>query len=137
MGARWRPARIFFCIGGLVLLGLTGLALATPLWGVWVIVPLALAGPLLAFFVSSYLNEWCESSLRATVLSFRGVAMNLGYGTAGLAFSGFAAAVREANPGWDADEVFRSILPALPVAFVLGAGGLLAVRKIMSRATRS
>ncbi|MFM8983465.1 MAG: hypothetical protein ACKOLA_11280 [Spartobacteria bacterium] len=67
-----------------------------------------------------------------TVLSFRGVAMNLGYGTAGLAFSGFAAAVRDANPGWDADEVFRSMLPALPVAFVLGAAGLLAVRKIIN-----
>ena len=133
MGARWKPARIFLCIGALVLLGLGGLSLATPLWGVWVIVPLALAGPLLAFFVSSYLNEWCESSLRATVLSFRGVAMNLGYGTAGLAFAGFAAAVREANPDWDADEVFRSILPALPVAFVLGTTVLLAVRKIMTR----
>jgi hypothetical protein len=117
----------------LVLLGLAGLSLATPLWGVWVVVPLAMAGPLLAFFVSSYLNEWCESSLRATVLSFRGVAMNLGYGTAGLAFGGFAAAVREANPGWGADEVFRCMLPALPVAFVLGAAALLVVRKIMVR----
>ena len=58
--------------------------------------------------------------------------MNLGYGTAGLAFGGFAAAVRETNPGWDADEVFRSMLPALPVAFALGAAGLLVVRKNMS-----
>ena len=131
MGVRWRPARIFASIGGLVFLGLAGLSLATPLWGVWVILPLAVAGPLLAFFVSSYLNEWCEGSLRATVLSFRGVAMNLGYGAAGLAFGGLAAAVRASNPGWDADQVFRSVLPALPVAFVLGAVGLLAVRKIM------
>jgi MFS family permease len=132
MGACWRPARIFLCIGGLVFLGLAGLSLATPFWGVWVVVPLALAGPLLAFFVSTYLNEWCDSSLRATVLSFRGVAMNLGYGSAGLAFGGLAAAICEANPGWSADEVFRSVLPALPVAFVMGAAALLVIRKFMA-----
>jgi MFS family permease len=114
------PAPKNFAIVALaVLIGLAGASMARPLWGVWVIVPLGLSMSLMQFFVSNYLNSWTDSNLRATVLSFRGVAMNLGYGTIGLAFAGLSQSLRHNVPNPEENSLFAKSLLWLPPTFLV------------------
>ena len=124
MVARRGVVANYFVVAGLVLLGLTGTAMAWPYWGAWVVVPLGVAMSALQFFTSNYLNEWTESNVRATVLSFRGVAFNLGYAVAGILFAQLTAHFRGAHPGADETSIFGMALPWLPATF-LGCGIIL------------
>jgi hypothetical protein len=77
--------------------------------------------PMMQYFVSSYLNEWTESKLRATVLSFRGVALNIGYAIAGMGFVAVASSIRATGIDLSETAVFAKTLLALPIAFALGS----------------
>jgi len=88
---------------------------------VWVLIPLGLVMPMTGYFLSNYLNAWTSSELRATVLSFRGMAINVGYGLFGLGFAGVTAAVRGAHPGLGNEALFGKTLFILPVAFAVGS----------------
>lgn len=66
---------------------------------------------MVGFFTSHYLNRITSSDQRATVLSFKGLAFNLGYGLIGLFFAllmqqmrGYQAGI---NPQWSPDLVER------------------------------
>jgi hypothetical protein len=124
--ARLSAPQVFALVGFLIFFGLCGLALATPVWGVWVIVPIGLSMPLMQYFLSNYINAWTATDLRATVLSFRGMAINLGYGIAGIAFAAFTSELRAAFPGLSENEIFGKSLIALPVGFALGSAVLVA-----------
>lgn len=81
----------------LSLLGLVGLTFFIPYFG---LLPMALifAGLMLvSFFTSHYLNQITDSSQRATVLSIKGLALNLGYGLIGFLFALLIANLREAG----------------------------------------
>ncbi len=119
MVSRHGVAANYTAIAGLVLLGLTGTAIAWPHWGAWVVVPLGVGMSLLQFFTSNYLNQWTESHVRATVLSFRGVAFNLGYAIAGVLFAQLTVHLRVAHPTADESGIFCLSLPWLPSAFLL------------------
>jgi len=106
-------------VAALVLVGLAGTAMAWPYWGAWVVVPLGISMSMLQFFTSNYLNQWTESRVRATVLSFRGVAFNLGYAIAGILFARLTAHLRTTHPGTDENSIFALSLPWLPSAFLL------------------
>lgn len=133
--ARWacghRTARAnFLAVGGVILVGLVGVALAVPGWGILAVLPLGLSMSVLGFFGSYYLNRWASDSVRATVLSFRGVALNLGYGTIGLAFSGLTAWL--ARGGGETDSVFVAAIFWLPTGFLACAvvvGGLIRLHR--------
>lgn len=65
------------------------LVLAHPVqgwWGVLLLAPILLSMRFFQFFLSHYLNEATPSSHRATVLSFKGMSMNLAYGGVTLLF---------------------------------------------------
>lgn len=113
------PVAIFFILAGLVFIGLVATGFAVPRWGVLVVVPLGLAMPMAGFFLSTYLNAWTGSELRATVLSFRGVVMNIGYGMAGLAFAAVTSGLRSADLSAHEDVLFARSLISLPFAFIL------------------
>ena len=116
-----KPAMIFTTLGILVFAPLVGLCFATPIWGLWVVIPIGLSMPMMQYFVSSYLNEWTESKLRATVLSFRGVALNIGYAFAGIGFVAIASSIRATGIDLSETAVFAKTLLALPIAFALGS----------------
>ena len=116
-----KPAMIFTTLGILVFAPLVGLCFATPIWGLWVVIPIGLSMPMMQYFVSSYLNEWTESKLRATVLSFRGVALNIGYAFAGIGFVAVASSIRATGIDLSETAVFAKTLLALPIAFALGS----------------
>jgi hypothetical protein len=106
-------------VAALVLVGLTGTAMSLPWWGAWVVVPLGVSMSMLQFFTSNYLNQWTASQVRATVLSFRGVAFNLGYGVAGILFARLTAHLRTTHPGADENSIFAMSLPWLPSLFLV------------------
>ena len=82
--------------------GLFGMTLFMPLYGLIPVVILYSGSYMTGFFVSHYLNHITESSQRATVLSFKGLFMNLSYGMFGLLYSFLIAMLRpgisEINP---------------------------------------
>ena len=117
--ARRHVVTNYTLVAALVLVGLTGTALAWPYWGAWVVIPLGVSMSMLQFFTSNYLNLWTQSHVRATVLSFRGVALNLGYAAAGLLFARLTAHLRETHPAADENTIFAMALPWLPTAFFL------------------
>jgi hypothetical protein len=63
-----------------------------------------------SYQVSYYLNAAVDSHRRATVLSFKGLAFNLGYGFVSLAYAGALRALRGGGP----EETFGRTLPWLP-----------------------
>lgn len=116
--ARFGAATNFTLTAALVLLGLGGLAIVWPLWGAWVVLPLGLAMSGLQYFTSNYLNLWTDARVRATVLSFRGVAFNLGYAAAGILFARLTAQLRETHPGTDENGIFALAIAWLPSVFL-------------------
>lgn len=117
--ARHGAAANYSALAGVVLVGLAGTAMAWPYWGAWVVVPLGIGMSALQFFTSNYLNLWTESHVRATVLSFRGVAFNVGYALAGILFARLTAHLRGAHPGADENAIFAMALPWLPALFLV------------------
>ena len=122
--ARWLNAR-FSALGVLgisAVLAIACLSLIAPAWP-WVgLLPVMLLMTLLGlvgFTVGRHLHASAESSERATMLSVRGLAFNLGYGTFSLGFSLLLARMRETV----GDDAFRSaLLWQLPVVAALIAG---------------
>ncbi len=71
----------------LILAGLSGMSLARPLVGVFPALLVFANLSMIGFFLSHYLNQATSSDQRATVLSFKGLFLNLGYGGIGLLYS--------------------------------------------------
>ena len=65
------------------------------------------------FVTSSELNKIADSSQRATVLSVKGLAFNLGYGAASLGFAGAVAGFHKS--GFTKDQAFQATLWWQPV----------------------
>ena len=116
LNARFSPLGVLGIAGALAVVALACLA---PAWR-WVgVLPSMLLMTLLGlvgFTVGRHLHAVAESSQRATLLSVRGLAFNLGYGTVSLGFSLLLAQLRETR----GEEAFRAALlwqlPAVAVA---------------------
>lgn len=105
------------CYGILALLtwlGLLGVALNIPFWGAVFALPLAAIIAAVGFAVSHYLNVIVDAHHRATVLSFKGLAFNLGYGFISLLF---ALALRASRDSGRAAEGLADALALLPLWF--------------------
>jgi hypothetical protein len=81
---RLKPSQNLGMVAGLIVAGLSGIALEIRAWNGWAgvifVVPFWLAMRSLHYFISQYLNDVSDSAHRATVLSFKGLTMNLAYG---------------------------------------------------------
>jgi len=107
----------FVTVAVVTLFGLIGMAARWRWWGALFMIPLGAAMTAIGFFVSYYLNALVESGRRATVLSFKGLVFNLGYGFVSLLF---ALALRAARHGsGSAEETFGRTLVWLPFWLVL------------------
>ncbi len=92
------PSRNMGMVAILVLVGLSGIAMMIPGWvGVLFVVPFWLGMRSLHYFISQYLNRVSEPSTRATVLSFKGLTMNLAYGAVMLAYQAQTWALRSSE----------------------------------------
>lgn len=79
--------RNYLIMAALTFGSLIGVALHWRIWGVLFMIPLGVVMNALGFMLSYYLNALVESHRRATVLSFKGLAINLGYGFISLLFA--------------------------------------------------
>ena len=75
-------------------------------------IPLGAAMTVLGFIISNALNAVVSSAQRATVLSFKGLVFNLGYGLSSLLFALGLRAMRDTG---DADQAFASAIEVLPL----------------------
>jgi hypothetical protein len=78
----------------LSVLGLAGMSFFLPIFGLLPVVLLFTVMFLLNFFLSHYLNRITSSGQRATVLSFKGLSLNLAYGLIGVLYSLLLAFLR-------------------------------------------
>jgi len=116
MVQRISPLGNFAWLAVITLISLVGLALRWRWWGVAFVFPLGASMIAIGFILSYYLNDLAESSRRATVLSFKSVAFNLGYGFVSLLF---ALVLRALRDGGSAEETFGRTLIWLPVWLAL------------------
>jgi MFS family permease len=124
------PRANFWLLVAVVLAGLAGTALLIPWWGVGFFMLLSLSMRLLMFLQSHYLNQLVDSQHRATVLSFRGLAVNISYGLMSLAFAAAVTAVEKAAPEAGQGVAFDRVVQLLPGYFlVLVAGFLIWARR--------
>lgn len=127
MSSQRSPTFNLFVVSLLSLLGMTGMCFFWPFWGV--LPALLLFGNMffIGFFVSHYLNRATASEQRATVLSFKGLFFNLGYGLIGILYSVLLAFLRDRTgqllPQLNEEElknqVFINAMPWFPVSFGL------------------
>jgi hypothetical protein len=116
MVQRGSPAGNLVWLAVVTLTALAGLALRWRWWGVIFSFPLGASMVAIGFILSYYLNALVESKRRARVLSFKGVAFNLGYGLVSLLFAFLLRALRN---GGSAEETFGRTLVWLPVGLTL------------------
>ena len=98
------------------IVGLVGISAFIPLGGVAFMILLSTVLRMVVFLQSHYLNQLVDSGRRATVLSFRGLAVNVGYG---LGCLGFAAATAAYGRIVGAENCFMAVVGLLPWGFVL------------------
>jgi hypothetical protein len=73
------------------------------------------------FFVSFYINQVASSDMRATVLSFKGLAYNLSYGILGVLY---ALALKIKRQGLETESaentIFMETFAGFPLTFIIG-----------------
>lgn len=114
----------FLVLSLILMLGLIGITFAIPLYGViFAVGAFAMMG-MVQFQASYYLNREADSRIRATVLSFKGLALNLGLGFASLLYTALVASLREAERGAIPEseiqeQVFVESLAVFPVYYLI------------------
>lgn len=116
-----------------ILLGLVGVCFTWPWYGLLPALLLFSNFFLLGFFLSHYLNQATSSDQRATVLSFKGLFLNLGYGGIGVLYALLLHSLRKGTEAARPDIgeellknlVFIDSLPWFAGYFILLLGLLL------------
>jgi len=117
------PLMNFIWLSVVLLVALLGLMQMVPYYGVvFAIGAFAVMG-MVQFQASYYINRAVDSKIRATVLSFKGLALNLGLGVASLLYTGLVSVLRAgSDPAVVGDalaqQVFISSLQAFPLYFI-------------------
>lgn len=114
----------FLVLSALLVFGLVGISFAVPYFGVLFAVGAFAMMGMVQFQASYYLNREADSTIRATVLSFKGLALNLGLGIASLLYTALVASLRNAQEAGLSEEVinervFVDALAAFPVYYGL------------------
>lgn len=130
LNKRFSPLTNLALIGGLAMIGLTALVPANSWWCLAPAMLLMTVMSFLSFAMSRSLNRESESAKRATVLSVKGLAFNIGYGSFSLAFSGFLASISGEAKG----DAFRAaLLWQVPFYAILVGGVLLWGKWLLGR----
>jgi MFS family permease len=119
---RHTPGFVFMVICVLAITGFFGVSFFIPYVGLVFMVLLFAAFSIVTFALSFYLNRVADNAMRATILSFKGVALNLGYGFIGLIYAGLLrmlSAKESMEPG--SDELFIESAQYFTPYFIAGA----------------
>ena len=126
------------------IVGFYGMTFFKPLYGLIPVVILYSGSYTIGFFVSYYLNHITESRQRATVLSFKGLFMNLSYGMIGLLYAFLIAMLKpgilekqpDLAPQLLENLVFIQSFQWFPCTFVIGLILFLAFAKYILGSSR-
>lgn len=127
------PFKNFLCLSGLLVVSLSGVMLAIPLYGVVFAVGAFAVLGMVQFQASYYINGAVDSKLRATVLSFKGLALNLGLGVASLLYTGLVGALKRGDTAATLPEeqlqdfAFVEALKAFPVYYLVLFAGIVLI----------
>lgn len=118
-------SQVFWILVGLSLVGLAGQATFGSVVGLLFVVCLSAVMSLNSFFASFYLNRVADSGERATLLSFKGLCCNIGFGVVSLYYSGISAV-------WPAESArnYLDSLYSLVGYFVICLVGFLCYRTV-------
>ena len=116
-------------VGLLVFIGYLGLAYPLRVWGLWAAVPFWFGMRGLHYFLSPHLNAVVPAEQRATALSFRGLSMNLAYGSVMQLF-GWQTMFLAGHGDGESNEVFSASMQLWPWLF---AGCTLVVVVLVKR----
>ncbi|MFT7471375.1 MAG: MFS family permease [Kiritimatiellia bacterium] len=117
------PLFNFLTLSFILMAGLIGLGFAIPYYGViFAVGAFAMMG-MVQFQSSYYINKEVDSVHRATVLSFKGLALNLGLGFASLLYTAYVALLRAQQEGSVPEEalrdaIFLDALRGFPIYFL-------------------
>ncbi len=104
------PLFNFLTLSFVLMTGLIGLGFAIPYYGViFAVGAFAMMG-MVQFQSSYYINKEVDSVQRATVLSFKGLALNLGLGFASLLYTAYVALLRTQQEGVVPEEALRDVI---------------------------
>ena len=135
---RHAPFFNFLVLSAILMTGLIGILFTIPWFGVFFAIGAFAMMGMVNYQSSFYINREVDSSHRATVLSFRGLALNLGLGLASLFYTFLIAALKaRAESGTDPAElqeaVFTDSLKAFPVYFLILFISLILLGSLMVR----
>lgn len=121
---RHSPRFNYLLLSAILMSGLIGITFTIPWFGVLFAAGAFSMMSLVSYQSSFYINREVDSAQRATVLSFRGLALNLGLGLASLLYTGLIAALRavqsgELPPEALSESVFTDSLKAFPLYFLV------------------
>jgi MFS family permease len=108
----------YLCVFVVIFLSLVGVAGRWTYVGVLFSFPLTASMMILGYLVSYYLNALVDSKSRATILSFKGLVFNLGYGFVSLLFALVLRAVRDHR---STENALGIGLETLPIWMLIGA----------------
>ena len=134
---KFTPSINFGVVTVLTFLGCLAVSLAIPGLGIILLLPMFTSMRFLQYFLSHYLNKVTPSKQRATVLSFKGLSMNLSFGILTQVFGVLTAQLyltgrfdRMVDPELAA---FRYCLKGWPIYFVFGCVTLHAFIRLKHR----
>lgn len=113
------PGRAYVVVSAGTFVGLLGMTFVLPYVGLVFPLVMGVGMSVLGFLTSHYLNAVAEPSRRATILSFRGLSINLAYGATGLLFAGLLRGLKEGNVADGEDALFVAALGWLPWMFLV------------------
>ena len=113
----------FLFLSVVLMAGLIGISYAVPYVGVLFAIGAFVIMGMVQFQASYYLNREADSQIRATVLSFKGLALNLGLGTASLLYTTLVATLRyredaQVDGQVLTEQIFLDALAAFPVYYL-------------------
>ena len=115
------PLTNLFVLCLILMMSLIGLCFAIPFYGVIFAAGAFSMIGMVRFQSSYYINREVDSTQRATILSFKGLALNIGLGAASILYSGYVAFLRgtEATQSHVNDDVFIKALFSFPSYFLI------------------
>lgn len=116
------PTFNFFAICGIAMTGFVGATFMVPYVGLLFAILMFVAFSITMFCLSFYLNHITQKSMRATVLSFKSMAGNLGYAFIGWLYAILGSHLKKEDPMLveDVDTLFAATLIYFPWYFAVG-----------------
>lgn len=107
-------------VGIIALVALAGVGLTIPYWGLIPSILCMTTFTLFIFIADNNLHKYSQSSQRATILSVKGMALNLGYGLASLSFAQAVVYAKRPELAEGREEsAFASVLSWQPWVFAV------------------